>query len=263
MYGIETRKLVAEATGTALLVFFAVGVATLSFGFGFTGSSRSAGVVATAMAFGLVLLVMAYALGPISGCHVNPAVTMGFLVSRRMALREAVGYWIAQVAGAIVGAFALWAVFNGGTAYNSDVGLGTNGFGKQSMIGLNTIGALTAEVVLTCLFVFTILSVTRAAAPPLVAGAVIGLSLTVVHLVGIPLTGTSVNPARSIGPALFVGGVALSQLWVFIVAPLVGGALAAYAHGYLYPAADAPEEIVLPDVPEQRPAARRTTKQST
>src|SRR5689334_12384948 len=139
MYGIDMRKLVAEAAGTALLVFFAVGVATLTFGFGFAGSSVSAGVVATALAFGLVLLVMAYALGPISGCHVNPAVTMGFLVSRRIELREACGYWVAQVAGGIVGAFGLWAVFQGATAYNDDVGLGTNGFGNESMVGLNAI----------------------------------------------------------------------------------------------------------------------------
>src|SRR3954454_7604444 len=155
MYGIDRKKLVAEATGTALLVFFAVGVATLSFGFGLTGSSISAGIVATALAFGLVLLVMAYALGPISGCHVNPAVTMGFLVARRIELREAIGYMVAQVVGAIVGAFGLWAVLHGGSAYNDDVGLGTNGFGKQSMIGLNAVGAVTAEIVLTSLFVFT------------------------------------------------------------------------------------------------------------
>ena len=263
MYGIDRKKLVAEALGTALLVFFAVGVATLSFGFGFAGSSTSAGVVATALAFGLVLLTMAYTLGPISGCHVNPAVTMGFLVSRRIELREAIGSMVAQVIGAIVGAFGLWAVFQGASSYNSDFGLGQNGFGKESMVGINAVGAVAAEVVLTALFVFTILSVTRKAAPPLVAGAVIGLSLVVVHLIGIPLTGTSVNPARSIGPALFVGGVALSQLWVFIVAPLVGGAIAAYAHEYLYPtASDAPEEITLPDVPEQR-ATTSPTKQST
>ncbi len=248
MYGIDRKKLVAEAVGTALLVFFAVGVATLSFGFGFAGSSTSAGVVATGLAFGLVLLTMAYTLGPISGCHVNPAVTMGFLVSRRIELREAIGYMVAQVAGAIVGAFALWAVFHGGSAYSDDVGLGTNGFGNESFIGLNAIGALTAEVILTALFVFTILSVTRKAAPPLVAGAVIGLSLTVVHLIGIPLTGTSVNPARSIGPALFVGG-----------------AVAAYAHEYLYPTlseAETPDEITLPDVPEQR-ASKARAKQPT
>src|SRR4051812_43653359 len=263
MNGMDIRKLVAEAAGTALLVFFAVGVATLSFGFGLTGTSISAGVVTTALAFGVVLLALAYTLGPISGCHVNPAVTMGFLVARRMELREAAGYWVAQFVGAIVGAFGLWAVLHGGTAYNSDVGLGTNGFGKHSMIGLNAIGAITAEVVMTFLFVFTILTVTRKAAPPIVAGAVIGLSLVAVHLVGIPLTGTSVNPARSLGPALFVGGLALSQLWVFIVAPLAGGALAAVAHGYLYPTeADAPEQTALPEAVPQPRKAPRAPKQT-
>src|SRR6478672_1452620 len=122
MYGIDRKKLIAEALGTALLVFFAVGVATLSFGFGFAGSSTSAGVVATAMAFGLVLLVMAYALGPISGCHVNPAVTMGFLVARRIELRDAIGYMVAQLVGAIVGTFALWAVLQGASLYKDGYG---------------------------------------------------------------------------------------------------------------------------------------------
>jgi aquaporin Z len=252
------RKLVAEAAGTAMLVFFAVGVATLSFGFGFTGGSTSAGVVATALAFGLVLLVLAYALGPISGCHVNPAVTMGFLAAKRIRLREAVSYWIAQVVGAIVGALVLWGVVHSGTRYHDSVGLGANGFGKQSMIGLSAGGAILVEVVMTFLFVFTVLSVTRKAASPLMAGLAIGLALTVVHLFGIPMTGTSVNPARSIGPALFVGGVALSQLWVFIVAPLIGGALAAFAHEYLFPSAeDAPPAETV--VPEPRVAAKVTT----
>jgi aquaporin Z len=262
MKDIDLRKLVAEGAGTALLVFFAVGVATLSFGFGLTGSSISAGVIATSLAFGLVLLVLAYAVGPVSGCHINPAVTLGFLVARRMELREAVGYWVAQVVGAVVGAFALWAVLHGASSYDSDVGLGTNGFGKHSIVGLNAVGAVTTEVILTFLFVFTVLSATRKGAPAIVAGTTIGLSLMVVHLIGIPLTGTSVNPARSLGPALFVGGAALTQLWVFIVAPLAGGALAALAHEYAYPRTEVPEEIALPDVPAQtqrKPAAKRTT----
>jgi aquaporin Z len=246
-----SKRLVAEGIGTALLVFFAVGVATLSFGFGATGSSTSAGVLATALAFGLVLLVLAYALGPISGCHVNPAVTIGFLAARRITIQEAAGYWIAQVAGGIVGALVLWGVVNAADAYDDEMGLGADGFGAHSMVGINTAGALATEIVLTALFVFVVLSATRKAAPPLVAGLVIGLALTVVHLIGIPLTGTSVNPARSIGPALFVGGYALSQLWVFVLAPLVGGLLAAALHEYLYPRAeDTP--LVLPEVPDQR-----------
>ncbi len=255
MPGVDVKRLVAEAAGTALLVFFAVGVATLSFGFGLAGSSVSAGVVATALAFGLVLLVLAYALGPISGCHVNPAVTIGFLVARRITLREAVGYWVAQVLGGIVGALVLWGVVHAASTYRTSMGLGADGYGDQSMIGLNVWGALLAEIVLTFLFVFTVLSVTRRAASPLMSGAAIGFALTVVHLVGIPLTGTSVNPARSIGPALFVGGVALTQLWLFIVAPLIGGVVAALAHEYLFPAReDVAEQVTLPPVPQPRPA---------
>lgn len=240
---MDVRKLVSEALGTACLVFFAVGVATLCFGFALTGSSVSAGVLATALAFGLVLLVLAYALGPISGCHINPAVTIGFLVARRITLVEAVGYWIAQVVGGIVGAAVLRAMFASAKGYSrKSTGLGTDGYGNQSMIHLGAGGAFLAEAVLTFLFVFVVLTVTRQAAWPQLGGVAIGLALTTVHLIGIPLTGTSVNPARSIGPALFVGGPALSQLWLFIVAPLVGGAIAALVSRYFYPEdAAAPE----------------------
>lgn len=252
---VQTRKrLVAEGGGTALLVFFAVGVATLTFGTGTAGSSAAAGVATTALAFGLVLTALAYALGPVSGCHVNPAVTLGFLLTRRMTLQEAVGYWAAQVVGGIAGSLALWGVLSASSSYDRGRnGLGADGFGTASSIGLNATGAFLTETVLTFLFVFTVLSVTRRAATPVVSGLVIGLALTTVHLLGIPLTGTSVNPARSIGPALVVGDLALSQLWVFVLAPLVGGAVAALAHEYLYPAAeDRPEEVVLPDVVAQR-----------
>lgn len=235
MIDVDVRKLVAELLGTACLVFFAVGVATLCFGFGTTGSVPAAGVIATAFAFGLVLLVLAYSLGPISGCHINPAVTMGFLASGRIPLVEAIAYWIAQVVGGIVGALVLWGMFSGAKGYStSKVGLGTDGFGSKSMVGLNAGGAFLAEAVLTFLFVFVVLAVTRRAAWPQLGGVAIGLALTTVHLIGIPLTGTSVNPARSIGPALFVGGTALSQLWLFIVAPLVGGAVAALASLYFF-----------------------------
>jgi aquaporin Z len=251
---LTSKRLVAEACGTALLVFFAVGVATLTFGVGTTGSSVAAGVATTAFAFGLVVVALAYALGPLSGAHVNPAVTMGFLLSRRMDLKEAAGYWVAQVVGGIVGALALWGVLSASTTYDrSTMGLGQDGFGKASLIGLNATGAFVVETIMTFLFVFVVLSVTRRAATPVVSGLVIGLALTTVHLIGIPLTGTSVNPARSIGPALIVGDLALSQRWLFIVAPLVGGAVAALAHEYFYPLAqDRPEEIVMPDVVAQR-----------
>jgi aquaporin Z len=230
------RKHIAEAVGTASLVFFGVGVATLSFGFGVAGASLAAGVVATALAFGLVQLIVAYAFGAISGAHINPAVTMGFLVNRRIRLGQAVGYWLAQIAGGIVGAGLLRAVFGAARGYSTGiVGLGTNGYNSKSIIHLGQGGAFLAEVILTFLFVFVVLAVTRPASwPPQLSGVAIGLALATVLLIGVPLTGGSVNPARSIGPAVYVGHTALSQLWLFIVAPLTGAALAGLASAYFY-----------------------------
>ena len=250
---MKWRSLLAEGLGTALLVFFGAGTATLTFGFKVTGTSLSAGVVATALAFGLVLLVLVYAIGPISGCHVNPAVTIGFLVARRITLADAISYWIAQVVGGIVGAAGLYGVFNLASDYHkSTVGLGADGYGSSSMIHVNAGGAFIAEVVLTFLFVFVILAVTRRASNALVAGLVIGLSLSLVHIIGIPIDGTSVNPARSLGPALFVAGSALRQLWVFIVAPLVGGTLSALAYHVFYPEGE--EEASVAPAPEEQAA---------
>jgi len=231
---MDVRKLAAELIGTALLVIFAVGTATLAFGFKITGSSTSAGIVMTALAFGLVLLALVYAIGPVSGCHVNPAVTMGFVVSGRMKLGEAIGYWVAQFAGGIVGAVVLWAILEGAPGYSRrGTGLGADGWGKHSMIGLPWGGAFAAEVVLTFLFVLVVLAATSHVATANFAGLAIGLALTVVHLFGIALTGTSVNPARSLGPAIIVGGDAIRQVWLFIVAPLVGGGIAALAHRFV------------------------------
>ena len=248
---MNPRSWFAELLGTAVLVFFAVGTATLSFGFKITGSSTSAGVITTALAFGLVLLVLVYAIGPISGCHVNPAVTIGFLAAGRISLSDAVGYWIAQGAGGIGGAAALFGVFHWARGYSkTTVGLGTDGYGSHSMIGLNGDGAFVAEIILTFLFVLTILAVTRRASNATVAGLVIGFALTLVHLIGIPLDGTSVNPARSLGPALMVGGAAMSQLWVFIVAPLAGGIAAAVVYRILYPKGEA--EATIEPAPEEQ-----------
>ena len=230
------RKFAAELLGTGILVYFAVGAATLSFGFDTAGSSFAAGVVATALAFGLVLLALAYVLGPISGCHVNPAVTLGAWLSGRIPAVEAVGYWVAQFVGGILGALLLWGTFSASPLYSrSKTGLGANGWGAASHIHINVGGAFLTEVMLTALFVFAVLGATSKTANAATAGIVIGFSLTVVHLIGIPITGTSVNPARSLGPALVVGGTALSQVWLFIVAPLVGGAVAAGLHRVLYP----------------------------
>ncbi len=231
---VNARKLIAEFIGTAILVVVAVGTATLSFGFKFAGLSTSAGVVTTALAFGLVLVALVYAIGPVSGCHVNPAVTLGFYVSGRMELLEAIGYWVAQVAGGIAGALILWGIFEGSPKYStSRQGLGTDGYGRYSLIHVNASGAFGAEVVLTFIFVMVVLFATSKVSLESFAGIAIGLALGAVHLIGIPITGTSVNPARSIGPALIVGGHALSQLWVFIVAPLVGGLAAALVYSLL------------------------------
>lgn len=229
------RKCAAEFLGTAILVFFAVGVATLMFGFKLAGASVAAGVVATALAFGLTLLALVYMIGPISGSHVNPAVTLGALLTGRIALAEAAGYWIAQFAGGIAGALVLWGTFSTSPFYHRAItGLGADGWGRASLIRVDAGGAFVFEVILTALFVFVVLRVTSATANAATAAIAIGLALTVVHLVGIPVTGTSVNPARSLGPALVVGGLALSQVWLFLVAPLVGGALAAGLHRLLY-----------------------------
>jgi len=182
----------------------------------------------TALTFGLVVLALAYSIGPVSGCHVNPAVTMGFVVSGRIKIGEALGYWVAQFAGGILGALTLYAVLSDSPAYSRKLqGLGTDGWGPHSIILLNESGAFIAEVILTFLFVFIVLAATSHASTAGFAGLAIGLGLTVVHLIGIPLTGTSVNPARSLGPALVVGGDALSQVWLFIAAPAVGGVVAA------------------------------------
>ncbi len=247
---LDTRKLIAEFIGTAILVFVAVGTATLSFGFKLFGTSYSAGVVTTALAFGLVLMALVYAIGPISGCHVNPAVSLGFVVAGRMEVTEAVGYWIAQVAGGIAGAYSLWAVFNNSPIYSKSVqGLGADGYGAASRIRLGAGGAFAAEAILTFIFVMVILFATSKVAREAMAGLAIGMTLTFVHLVGIALTGTGVNPARSIGPALVVGGTALSQLWLFIVAPLVGGFIAAMVYGLMTRSAtmDVPADAIPPD----------------
>lgn len=229
------RKFAVEFLGTAILVFLAVGTATLMFGFKFDGGSVAAGVVVTALAFGLTLLALVYLIGPVSGCHVNPAVTIGALLAGRIALAEAVGYWIAQFAGGIAGALVLWGSFSTSPLYSrTATGLGTDGYGSKSLIHIGAGGAFVFETVLTAIFVFVVLRVTSATANAATAAIAIGLALTVVHLAGITITGTSVNPARSLGPALVVGGTALSQVWLFIVAPLVGGILAAGLHQLLY-----------------------------
>lgn len=241
---MNARKLFAECLGTAILVFVGVGVATVSFGDwgagllidGAAGCSVAAGVVATAFAFGLVMLILAYALGPISGAHINPAVTIGFVSSGRMSIVEGIGYWVAQCVGAIIGAAALYGTFRSSSLYSAaGTGLGTDGWGSASLIGIGWGGAFAAEAVLTFIFVLVVLSVTSRIGNATAGALAIGMALGAVHLLGVPITGTGVNPARSLGPALLVGGDALAQLWLFVVAPLVGGVVAALVHRYLVP----------------------------
>ncbi|MBD0736024.1 MIP family channel protein [Streptomyces sp. CBMA29] len=225
---MDKRTVTCEFLGTLLLVFFAVGAAVLS--------GEYIGTLGIALAFGFVLLALAYTFGPISGCHVNPAVTLGMLVAKRITVRTAVEYWIAQFLGAIAGAALLLLVAKQVPGLKTHGAFGTNGYGYRSAVGINTAGAFIAEVVLTFLLVFVVLAVTHRVAVVGFDGLPIGMALAVIHLVGIPLTGTSVNPARSLGPALFAGSPALSQLWLFIVAPLIGGALAALVHQVTHPA---------------------------
>lgn len=218
------KKMAAEFIGTAVLVVFGCGTA-MTVG---CASEVGGGYVLTALAFGLVIVAMAYSVGNISGCHINPAVSVGMLVSKKMTLKEFGCYVLSQFLGAIAGAGILKLVFTMADLTDKTGALGSNGLANGS------IGAsLIIEVILTFVFVFAILGVTSKIENGAVAGIVIGLTLTLVHILGIGLTGTSVNPARSFGPALLAGGDALKNVWVFIVAPVVGGALAALCYNAL------------------------------
>ncbi len=221
------KKYIAEFIGTLVLVLFGCGTAVVTGGLtGGTGAG-TLGVVAIALAFGLAIVATAYVIGQVSGCHVNPAVSIAMLVAGKLPVMDFIGYIVAQVLGAIAGAGILRGIVGMSAGLDIANGLGQNGFGDASAVGLSMGGALIVEIILTFVFVFAILGVTSSEKFSGVAGIVIGLTLTFVHILGIPLTGTSVNPARSLGPAIFAGGTALSQVWVFIVAPLVGGILAA------------------------------------
>ncbi len=212
------RKYFAECIGTFVLTLLGCGTAM------FLGCDTAAGVVGTAIAFGLSVVAMAYTIGGISGCHINPAITLGVALSGRMSWKDAFGYWVGQIIGAIIAGAVLLLLTKVVAAPDITGGLGTNGVSNAGGAG----GAFLVEVIATFLFVLVVLGTTdsKVGAGNL-AGLAIGLTLILVHLVCIRLTGTSVNPARSIGPALFAGGQALKDLWVFIVAPLVGGALSA------------------------------------
>ncbi len=217
-----TKKLAAEFVGTFTLVLFGCGAAVLA-GFGIVGQDG------IAWAFGLAIVAMAYGVGPVSGCHVNPAVSFGAWMAGRMSMSDMLGYWAAQCLGAIVGAGVLYLIASGAPAYSIDAGLGQNGYGTGSPGEYSLIAGAVFEVVATFIFVVVILGSTQNGAPSQFAGLAIGLTLVMIHIVGIQVTGVSVNPARSLGPAVWVLGDALAQLWLFIVAPLVGAGLAGWA----------------------------------
>ncbi len=223
------KKYLAELIGTFVLVVFGCGTACLVG----CDSANGGGYILTALAFGLVIVAMAYSIGNISGCHINPAVSLGVLLSGKMKVLDFVGYVAAQCIGAILGGGFLKLIFagkEGEKLFDMTGGLGSNGLAG---VGGSVLIGLIVEIVLTFVFVLAILGVTSRVENGKVAGIVIGLTLVLVHILGIGLTGTSVNPARSIGPALFAGGDALAQVWVFIVGPLVGAAVAAGVYRFL------------------------------
>lgn len=216
------KKPVAEFIGTFTLVLFGCGSAVIA--------GPQIGVLGISFAFGLALIAMAYGIGPVSGCHINPAVSLGAFIAGRMSMGDLITYAIAQVAGAIVGALVLYLIVSGKIAGHdlATAGLGQNGWGTGYLGEYGMTAAFLFEVVATFLFLVTILGSTEEGAPSAMAGLAIGLTLVVIHIVGIQVTGVSVNPARSIGPAVFVGGNAIAQLWLFIVAPLIGAAAAGF-----------------------------------
>ena len=214
-----SKKLIAEVLGTLILVLFGCGSAVLM--------GAQIGMTGISLAFGLAIVAAAYGLGAISGAHLNPAVSLGMVAAGRMSVGEFVGYALAQIAGAVLGAAILYLIASGKADYSvATNGLGQNGYGVGYLGEYSLTAALVFEFVMTFLFVTVILGATGSGSAPGFAGLAIGLTLAAIHLVGINVTGVSVNPARSIGPALFVGGTALAQLWVFIAAPLAGGVLA-------------------------------------
>ena len=213
----SAKKYIAEFIGTFILVFFACGTAATIGCNAYLGT----GYLLTALSFGLVIVAMAYSIGNISGCHINPAVSVAMLISNKLSVLDFIGYIIAQFLGATAGAGVLAAIIG------TESGLACNALYKGDILL-----SIIFEIILTFVFVFTILGVTSKESNGTISGIIIGLTLTLVHILGIAFTGTSVNPARSFGPAIFVGGEAVSQLWVFIVAPLLGGALAALVHKF-------------------------------
>lgn len=222
------RKYLCEFIGTAVLVLFGCGTAAI------TGGS----LLVTALAFGLSIVAMAYVIGNISGCHVNPAVSLAMLINGKISVKDFIGYVIAQVLGGFAGIALFWVIISC-TSYDITlIGFGANGFDASSSLEINMLGAFIVETILTFVFIYTILGVTSDEKKSSISGLIIGLTLAFVHILGIPFTGTSVNPARSLAPAVFSkillpNSTALLQVWVFIVAPLVGATIAAFVYKFL------------------------------
>lgn len=231
-----SRRVIAEILGTFWLVFGGCGSAVLAAGFPKVGI----GLLGVSLAFGLTVLTMAYAIGHVSGCHLNPAVTVGLVVGKRFPARELPAYVVGQLIGGVAAAAVLYVIASGAPGFSTAAGFAANGFDAHSPGGYSMVAALVAELVLTFFFLLVILGATDSRAPAGFAPIPIGLALTLIHLIGIPVTNLSVNPARSTGPAVFVGGWALEQLWLFWVAPIAGAALAGVAYPALFGHASAP-----------------------
>jgi aquaporin Z len=223
------QRLAAELLGTFWLVLGGCGSAVLAAAFPNVGI----GLLGVALAFGLTVLTMAYAIGHVSGCHLNPAVSLGLVAGGRFPAAELVPYWVAQVAGAVLGAAVLYVIASGQPGFDVAAGFAANGYADHSPGGYSLTAGFVAEAVLTFGFLIVILGATDPRAPAGFGGLAIGLALTLIHLISIPVTNTSVNPARSTGPALFVGGWAIAQLWLFWLAPLLGGAVGGVAYRVL------------------------------
>lgn len=231
-----SRRVIAEILGTFWLVFGGCGSAVLAAGFPKVGI----GLLGVSLAFGLTVLTMAYAIGHVSGCHLNPAVSLGLVVGKRFPAKELPAYVGGQLVGGVAAAAVLYIIASGAPGFSTAAGFAANGFDAHSPGGYSMVAALVAEVVLTFFFLLVILGATDSRAPAGFAPIPIGLALTLIHLIGIPVTNLSVNPARSTGPAVFVGGWALEQLWLFWLAPLVGAALAGVVYPALFGHASAP-----------------------
>jgi aquaporin Z len=242
-----SRRFAAELVGTFWLVLGGCGSAVLSAAF----PNGGIGLLGVSLAFGLTVLTMAYAIGHVSGCHLNPAVSLGLWAGKRFPTKNLLPYIIAQVIGAIIGAGVLYVIASGKAGFDLGGGFAANGYAERSPGGYSLLAALVAETVLTFVFLVIILGATDGRAPRGFAPIAIGLGLTLIHLISIPVTNTSVNPARSTGPAVFVGGWALAQLWLFWVAPIAGACLAGFAYSWL--ARETGEPVVGEPEPTTRP----------